>query len=110
MTEHPALTVASQARAIRALAFLADRFATLPSTSFTVGTVCGPDGIEEGIHIDLHACAADFEAWRAALGIDPGGIEYSELSRCQCLRAYTAYEGVPVQLTGYLPYPAVAAA
>ncbi|MFH8404482.1 hypothetical protein ACH4FX_06860 [Streptomyces sp. NPDC018019] len=110
MTDQPALTVASQARAIHALAILADRFATLPSTSFTVGTVCGPDGIEEGIHIDLHTCAADFEAWRAALAIDPGGIEYSELSRCHSLRAYTAYEGVPVQLTGYLPYPSVAAA
>ncbi|MEU7200092.1 hypothetical protein [Streptomyces sp. NPDC045470] len=102
--------MAAQARAIHALATLAHRFTTLPSTSFTVGTVCGPGGIEEGIHIDLHTCAADFEAWRTALDIDHGGIEYSELSRCHSLRAYATFDGVPVQLTAYLPYPSVAAA
>ncbi|UNO42438.1 hypothetical protein [Streptomyces sp. MST-110588] len=103
MTEHSALTVASQARAIHALAALADAFPALPADHFTVGTVCGPDGIAEGIHIDLHACAADFEAWRQALGIASDRIEHDVLDTIQTLRAYATADGVPVKLTAYLP-------
>ncbi|MFK8849393.1 hypothetical protein [Streptomyces sp. Ac-502] len=110
MTDHPGLTVAASARAIRALAALADAFPALPADHFAVSTVCGPGGIEVGIHIDLHTCAADFEAWRAVLDIDPAGIEHHELNTFHSLRAYTAFDGVPVRLSGYLPYPTVAAA
>ncbi|WP_406508411.1 hypothetical protein [Streptomyces sp. NBC_00212] len=88
--------------ALRALRLLAAEFAELPAGGVSVSTIW-PDRVELSFHDDLPG----FEAWRAALGIDPDAVELrpQEQGRTWCLLARADYAGADVRLFGYAAIP-----
>lgn len=95
---------------IKALALLSEAFPALPGSTIEVGKVVTRTTVGLGIYVNLHDSFADFEAWRAALGVAPSDIEHRPLVTVQTLRAYGAFHGVPVVVTAYGPLHAPAAA
>jgi hypothetical protein len=85
-----------------ALRLLGTDYGGLPAPGVRVSTVY-PDRLE----LDFHGDLAGFEAWREALGVAPGAVEYGEQGggRTRVLRAQSSYAGADVVLTGYGDVP-----
>ena len=92
-------TLGSQKRAVDAAATISRVFPHLPAAVIQVSGVY-PDRVNISLHDDL----ADFEAWRAALGILPEWVGQSGLTdTSQSLTGTGRFAGVEVVLTGYAP-------
>ncbi|WP_405971677.1 hypothetical protein OG496_18795 [Streptomyces sp. NBC_00988] len=87
---------------ITAVAALAGAFPALPGP-VEIGRVVTRTTVALGIRVELHTTFADFEAWRAALDVDPVAVEHLPLATVQTLRAYGVFHGVPVVVTAYSP-------
>lgn len=96
-------TVAGRSAAIVALRLMAVEFPDLPAPDFAVRRVNSPDNSGIGIVLSLHDSLAHFERWRTALALDPGQVNYSDLTSCQCLTLFGTYAGVPIELVGFAP-------
>ncbi|WFB08615.1 hypothetical protein LRS74_17335 [Streptomyces sp. LX-29] len=92
------LTLGELSTPVLALHALATVHASLPAPSLSISTIY-PDQLSLQFFGDLAA----FEAWREALSIEPGGIEYGEQSggRTRVLTGYTEYAGARIRLTAY---------
>ncbi|WP_433340597.1 hypothetical protein [Streptomyces sp. CA-253872] len=90
------LRIRDLAPALIALRALALDHPDLPAPCVDVTTVY-PDRVRLAFHDDL----AGFEAWRAALGIDPYTVAWARAGELSWLDARGAYSNVPVHLTGY---------
>jgi hypothetical protein len=92
------LPLESLGAALLALRVLSAEYPDLPAPCVSVSTVY-PDRLDLALHDDLSA----FEAWREALGIDPGAVAYGEQSggRTRVLSALTDYAGARIRLTGF---------
>ncbi|MEW2114563.1 hypothetical protein AB0945_05115 [Streptomyces sp. NPDC005474] len=103
------LTLDGMAVALRALRVLAVDFGHLPAPDVDVSTFC-PDRLRLRFHDNMSA----FEAWRAALGVDPDTVVYSEQSAglTRVLKTTADFAGAVLELTGYgdVHVPAVAEA
>lgn len=103
------LTLAELGTPLLVLRLLGTEFPDLPAADVSVSTVF-PNMLELSFHNGL----GDFEAWRQALGIEPGSVTYREQSggRTRVLRVETDYAGARLRLTGYgeIPSPAVGGA
>ncbi|MEU9345170.1 hypothetical protein AB0D74_28605 [Streptomyces sp. NPDC048278] len=98
------LTLDGLAVPLRVLRLLAADFGHLPAPDVDLSPVF-PDRLELRFHDGL----ADFETWRAALGITPDDVTYREQSGDTCvLKASVDYAGAVLELTGFgdLPAPA----
>jgi hypothetical protein len=58
-----------------------------------------------GVAVHVHNHPAAFEAWRAALEIDPDLLDLRLYGSSMTVRGETAWCGVPVSLIGYIPTP-----
>ncbi|RCH68667.1 hypothetical protein DT019_12300 [Streptomyces sp. SDr-06] len=85
-----------------ALRLLATDLADLPAGCVAVSTVY-PDLLELTFHGDL----AVFEAWREALGIESGRVDYHEQGdgRTRVLEAECEFAGARLRLTGFAKTP-----
>jgi hypothetical protein len=101
------LTLDSLTLPLRALRVLAVDFGHLPAPDVQVSTIY-PDRLRLRFHDGLSA----FEAWRAALGVDPDAVRYGEQSDGRtCVLTTTAeFAGAVLELTGYGDVHAVAEA
>jgi hypothetical protein len=94
---------------ITAVAALADAFPTLPGP-IEISRVGTRTTVALGIRVELHTTFTDFEAWRAALDVDPADVDHMPLTTVQTLRAYGTFHGVPVVVTAYSPLHTLAQA
>lgn len=91
-------TMSGLSAAVTVLASLMTRFPDLPAVDVHVSTIF-PDQVELSAHNDLGA----FEAWREALGIDPGAVVHKIQSRgtTRVLDAHAVFTGIRLRLVGY---------
>ncbi|WP_369183775.1 hypothetical protein [Streptomyces sp. Y1] len=54
-----------------------------------------------GLNIALHSRLDQFEQWRAALGLDPAGVEHLQHGTTAWLTVTGTHSGAPVVLYGY---------
>ncbi|MFD5345910.1 hypothetical protein ACFWJY_19625 [Streptomyces anulatus] len=96
-------TMSGLSAAVTVLASFVVRFPDLPAVDVHVSTVF-PDQVELSAHDDL----AVFEAWREALGIDPGAVVHKVQSggATRVLDAQAVFTGVRLRLVGYSVIPA----
>ncbi|MGW6462193.1 hypothetical protein ACWF94_40765, partial [Streptomyces sp. NPDC055078] len=89
------LTLSGLSVPLRVLRLLAADFPGLPAPTVNVSTVF-PERLELALHDDFAA----FEAWRTALGIDPGAVSYGERGGCRTrvLSVTADYAGALVRL------------
>jgi hypothetical protein len=92
-TTHP--TIGGQAAVYDALAALARQWPDLPAAYTTVHTA---DGNQAGLQLES---PAEFEQWRAALGIAPETVEFHLFNGTAWLAACGTYCGVSLKLTGH---------
>ena len=92
------LTLDGLAAPLRVLRLLAADFGYLPAPTVNVSPIY-PDQLELALHTGLH----DFEAWREALCVAPGHVDYHVQGngRTGVLRATAAYAGAELELVGY---------
>ncbi len=92
------LTLDGMAVALRALRLLTVDFGHLPAPDVDVSTYF-PDRLQLRFHDDLAA----FETWRAALGVAPDTVVYSEQSdgQTRVLKTTADFAGAVLELTGY---------
>ncbi|WP_431041448.1 hypothetical protein ACQUSR_05775 [Streptomyces sp. P1-3] len=88
---------------LRALRLLSAEFAGLPAPNVAVSTIY-PKMLELAFHDDLGA----FEAWRAALRIEPHEVGYGEQGggTTRVLEVETDYAGARLRLIGFGTVPA----
>ncbi|MFJ3962039.1 hypothetical protein [Streptomyces sp. NPDC090036] len=88
---------------LRVLRLLAVDHPHLPAPCVSVSTVT-PDLLELSFHDDL----AGFEAWREALGIDPGSVSHRVHAHggTRVLKAETQFAGAWLHLIGFAKTPA----
>ncbi|QWQ42162.1 hypothetical protein KME66_14935 [Streptomyces sp. YPW6] len=96
-------TMSGLSAAVTVLASLMDRFPDLPAVDVHVSTVF-PDQVE----LSAHSGLAAFEAWREALGIEPGAVVHRVQSggTTRVLDAQTVFTGIRLRLVGYAEIPA----
>jgi hypothetical protein len=90
---------------LRALRLLTADFGHLAAPTVAVNDIW-PNRLE----LTFHGGLPDFEAWREALGIDPGTVHHGTQSegRTNVLRANVEYAGARVELVAYADVPAPA--
>jgi hypothetical protein len=93
-------TLAEQQTALAALTQIGAAFGDLPAPEFRVSRVY-PDQVS----ISLHDNLADFEAWREALGMAVGAVEYRTQPGNTVLKVVVPWGGGTVELVGYGPLP-----
>jgi hypothetical protein len=100
------LTLDALSAPLRALRLLALDFPDLPAPVVDVSSIY-PDRLSLSVHASQGGFPA-FEAWRAALGIDPGAVDFHVQCdrRTGVLNAQTTYGGADIDLTGYTQVPA----
>lgn len=89
----PAPTFAEQAPAVVALAALVEAHPTLPAAYIVIHEA-------PSLYIQFEE-AAQFEAWREALGVDPAEVDLSGMGDQSWLVAETRASGVPLRLAGF---------
>ncbi|MET9361933.1 hypothetical protein ABZX93_13555 [Streptomyces sp. NPDC006632] len=96
------LTLDDLTVALRAVRLLTVDFPELPAGCLAISTIW-PDRVELSFHNDLPG----FEAWRAALRIDPDAVELrtQEQGQTWCLQAHADYAGADVRLVGFANVP-----
>ncbi|MET9385353.1 hypothetical protein ABZY09_30845 [Streptomyces sp. NPDC002928] len=100
------LTLDALSAPLRALRLLAVDFPDLPAPVVDV-TAIYPDRLSLSVHASQGGFAA-FEAWRAALGIDPDTVDFHVQcdGRTGVLNVLAQYGGADLELTGYTTVPA----
>lgn len=95
-------TMSGLSAAVTVLASFVARFPDLPAVDVRVSTVF-PDRLELSAHDDLTV----FEAWREALGIDPGAVVHGVQSggATRVLDAHAVFMGARLRLVGYSAIP-----
>ncbi|MGA5319816.1 hypothetical protein ACPCIU_05185 [Streptomyces seoulensis] len=96
------LTLEDLSVPLRSLRLLAVDFPDLPGPVVDVSSIF-PDRLSLSLH-DGQGGFASFEAWRAALGIDPAAVDFHVQcdSRTGVMQAQTVYGGAHIELTGYM--------
>ncbi|MFE3497164.1 hypothetical protein ACFXOS_29550 [Streptomyces sp. NPDC059175] len=95
------LTLEGLSAPLLALRLLALDFPHLPAPVVDVSSLY-PDRLSLSLHESQGAFTA-FETWRAALGIDPGAVDFHVQcnSRTGVLNAQANYGGADIELTAY---------
>lgn len=95
-------TMGGLSAAVTLLASFVARFPDLPAVDVRVSTVY-PDRLELSAHDDL----AVFEAWREALGIDPGAVVHGVQGggSTRVLEAHALFMGARLRLVGFSEIP-----
>ncbi|MGA5323597.1 hypothetical protein ACPCIU_24535 [Streptomyces seoulensis] len=95
------LTLDDLSAPLRSLRLLAVDFPDLPGPVVDVSTIY-PDRLSLSWH-DGQGGFPSFEAWRAALGIDPAAVDFHVQcdGRTGVMQAQTVYGGAHIALTGY---------
>ncbi|MEW2315227.1 hypothetical protein [Streptomyces bauhiniae] len=96
------LTLDGLSAPLRSLRLLAVDFPDLPGPVVDVSTIY-PDRLSLSWH-DGQGGFASFEAWRAALGIDPSAVDFHVQcdGRTGVMQAQSCYGGAHIALTGYM--------
>ncbi|MEV0174925.1 hypothetical protein AB0I00_27865 [Streptomyces sp. NPDC050803] len=91
-------TLDDLAAPMRALRLLAVDFGHLPAPTVSISPIY-PDQLE----LALHSGLSDFEAWREALGVAPGNVDYHVQGdgRTGVLRSTVTFAGADLELVGY---------
>ncbi|MFE9990854.1 hypothetical protein ACFYRK_28875 [Streptomyces sp. NPDC005381] len=102
------LTLEGLSAPLLALRLLALDFPHLPAPVVDMSSIY-PDRLALSFHESQGAFTA-FEAWRAALGIDPGAVEFHVQCdhRTGVLNAQATYGGADIELTAFTQVPATA--
>ncbi|MFG3141004.1 hypothetical protein ACGFZA_32960 [Streptomyces sp. NPDC048211] len=102
------LTLDAMAAPLRALRLLAVDFPHLPAPVVDVNSLY-PDRLSLSLHEQNGAFTA-FEAWRAALSIDPAAVDFHVQfdGRTGVLNAEAKYAGATIELTAYTRVPTTA--
>ncbi|MFG2419297.1 hypothetical protein ACGFWD_09615 [Streptomyces sp. NPDC048448] len=102
------LTLDALSAPLRALRLLTLAFPDLPAPVIDLSSIY-PDRLALSFHLSQGGFAA-FEAWRAALGIDPAAVDFHVQCdhRTGVMTAQTEYGGADIELTGYTQVPASA--
>ncbi|MFC5197710.1 hypothetical protein [Streptomyces kaempferi] len=100
------LTLDALSAPLRALRLLTLDFPDLPAPVIDLSSIY-PDRLALSFHPSQGGFTG-FEAWRAALGIDPGAVDFNVQCdhRTGVLTAQTEYGGADIELTGYTEVPA----
>ncbi|QIY63104.1 hypothetical protein HEP85_17495 [Streptomyces sp. RPA4-2] len=100
------LTLDALSAPLRALRLLALDFPDLPAPVVDVSAIY-PDRLSLSFHPSQGGFTG-FEAWRAALGIDPSAVDFHVQCdhRTAVMTAQTEYGGANVALTGFTEVPA----
>ncbi|MET7612221.1 hypothetical protein ABZX97_14080 [Streptomyces seoulensis] len=96
------LTLDGLSAPLRSLRLLAVDFPDLPGPAVNVSNIF-PDRLSLSLQ-DGQGGFASFEAWRAALGIDPAAVDFHVQcdGRTGVMQAQTFYGGAHIELTGYM--------
>jgi hypothetical protein len=101
MTTLPALDYTP---AMLALSRMLATFPHLPAPHLRLPELVTSDGhLATGIRIEVHGGSADFEQWRAALGISPKALDFRDFTTFTTVGGFGRYDSVAVQLVGFLP-------
>ncbi|MET7823173.1 hypothetical protein ABZT23_00650 [Streptomyces sp. NPDC005386] len=102
------LTLGGLSAPLLALRVLALDFPHLPAPVVDVSAIY-PDRLALSFH-EWQGAFTSFEAWRAALGIDPSAVDFHVQcnSRTGVLNAQATYGGADVVLTAFTQVPATA--
>ncbi|MGA5321874.1 hypothetical protein ACPCIU_15720 [Streptomyces seoulensis] len=86
---------------LRSLRLLAVDFPDLPGPVVDVSSIF-PDRLTLSLH-DGQGGFASFEAWRAALGVDPAAVDFHVQcdGRTGVMQAQTSYGGARIELIGF---------
>ncbi|MFJ9904296.1 hypothetical protein ACIRVK_15600 [Streptomyces sp. NPDC101152] len=100
------LSLANLSAPLAALRLLAVDFPGLPAPNADVNPIY-PNRLALAWH-EFNGGFAAFEAWRAALGIDPDAVGFHVQcdGRTGVMQAQISYGGADIELTGYMPVPA----
>lgn len=106
-----AMTVREQGPAIAALALLLTGHPNLRADALEIGRVVTQDDTELGIRVALHQDCngplTDFDAWRAALAIEPDAVDRRPAASegYDVHDAYGTYGGITVHVRCFAPTP-----
>ncbi|MFJ6507595.1 hypothetical protein [Streptomyces sp. NPDC091879] len=102
------LTLEGLSAPLLALRLLALDFPHLPAPVVDVSAIY-PDRLALSFHESQGAFTA-FESWRAAIGIDPGAVEFHVQCdhRTGVLTAQAKFGGADIELTAFTQVPATA--